>query len=148
MTTFISRLADSYRSLSILALCIFAFFSSVTSVPRHSPIPSAHLLSEPGLRGKNLSPHWDQPEFFSSGCMLRAGQLLRKLQGYCVEEKKKSLVQKSSGHLRKHPSGSQRELWDRGGITHRSKWQILMVGTFSTEKTPGCYVTVRRSGSN
>lgn len=49
LTTFISRLAHSYRSLSILELWILAFFSSsVTSVPRHSPILSTHLLQVAG----------------------------------------------------------------------------------------------------
>lgn len=73
LTTFISRLAYSYRSLSILALCILAFFSSVISVPRHSPILSAHLLPDPGLRKTKPggSPDWDQLELVSVRCMLR-----------------------------------------------------------------------------
>lgn len=55
LTTFISRFAHSYRSLSILALFIFALFSSsVSSVPRHSPILSDHLLSDPNRQRGNL----------------------------------------------------------------------------------------------
>lgn len=86
LTTFISILANSYRSRSILALRILAFFSSVSSVPRHSPIPSAHLLSESCSRGEKSSnntggPDGDQPEPATARRIPPTLLQRRKLQG-------------------------------------------------------------------
>lgn len=126
LTTFISRLAYSYRSLSILALCNLAFFSSVISVPRHSPILSTHLLSD--TRPEENKTRESRLESTRVGFWkLHASPATPQIAGLLCSKISRE-KKKKSGHLRNILQNRSRcgsNPLERTDFTHQSKRQIL-----------------------
>lgn len=95
-------------------LCILAFFcSSVTSVPRHSPILSAHLLHEPGQRenkSRAIQPGIS-PTFFLQAAYSEFGLCLYSKTKPAERKEELPRQRKKSRPLPKQPSSNFQELF-------------------------------------